>query len=59
MNLLMEFLHNHVMVNEMLNSQPVHVAAENAKLADIFCDYFADSAFSAVEIAVVGCSKHC
>jgi hypothetical protein len=47
------------MVNEMLNSQPVHFTAENAKFAEILYDFFADSAFSAVEIAMVRCSKHC
>jgi hypothetical protein len=48
-----------VMVNEMLNSQPVHFTEENAKFAEIFYDFFADSAFSAVEIAMVRYSKHC
>ena len=47
------------MVNEMLNSQPVHFTAENAKLAEIFYDFFSGSALSVVEIAVVNCSEYC
>jgi hypothetical protein len=48
-----------LMVNEMLNSQPVQFTAENAEFAEIFYDSFADSALSAVEIAVVRCSMNC